>query len=120
MRSSTTQRTSPDHPANPPIKNNTTHDKNDKHDDLDPKTRNNNGVPDLCVFGLCEQPGAAALDVQAEPVAADEDPGCPAWGQGREVWEVDGADEPRVGGVEGCGEEDRGEEDEGGLEEVEG
>jgi hypothetical protein len=64
---------------------------------------------------LDEKSGAAALDVEAEPIAADENDRL-ALGSHGEVFSLDGSDEAGVQHVERGGEENGRKEAEDGLE----
>jgi hypothetical protein len=95
-------------------------DEDAEHGDLDDQPADDDVLARLHAVrpAAGHQPGTRALDQEAEHVAADEDLGQQAGRDHAVPLGLDGADEPAEGHVEGRCEEDGGEEDEDGLDQV--
>ena len=60
------------------------------------------------------------MEAEAQDIAGDEYNACLAWSHTRKRFATHGADEARVDHVKRCGEQDGREDEEGGLDNVDG
>lgn len=111
-----------DVPREPHVEDNAAYHETDEDCDLQPQSRHHYILANLNRIRIHtrRQATPGRLDVEAQDVGEDEEARAPQRRDGGERGLPHGEHDAGVDHVEGCGEEDGGEQDEEGLEEVEG
>lgn len=89
------------------VEGQTTQHEANEHQDLQCQPSNDDAVTDEDIFWFGQQPGAARLDIETDPIARDEDDCCPARSNERESVPLYSSNETREYHVLRCGEENR-------------